>query len=107
STGLLLSAAIAENRQKERSLVAINQRKDEFLAMLGHELRNPLAPVINSLTLLRAPGITAAQRAESLNIMERQLGQITRLVNDIVDASGMAHGKINLRKESITAQDAV
>lgn len=80
-----------------------DRRKDHFLAMLGHELRNPLAPIRNAVEILRheeqAPsedGFTAAQARE---MIERQVTHMTRLIDDLLDVSRIANGKIRLRKE--------
>ncbi|HEV3009923.1 MAG TPA: PAS domain-containing sensor histidine kinase [Burkholderiales bacterium] len=78
-----------------------DRRKDEFLAMLGHELRNPLAPIRNGLHLLRvsAPGSEAAEQARGM--MERQLNHLIRLVDDLLEVSRIRSGKIELRREPI------
>jgi signal transduction histidine kinase len=76
------------------------QRKDEFLAVLAHELRNPLAPIRTSLEILRrVPEGPAAQRAR--DIAERQLRQMVRLVDDLLDVSRISRGKIVLQKERV------
>jgi len=71
--------------------------KDEFLAMLGHELRNPLAPIVTALQLLRMSGV--ATRAQ--DVLERQVGHMLRLIDDLLDVSRITSGKIELRKEPI------
>ena len=78
-----------------------DQRKDEFLATLAHELRNPLAPIRNGLQIMRlAPGnAEASERIRSM--MERQLGQMVHLIDDLLDLSRISRGKIDLRKERI------
>ena len=78
-----------------------DRRKDEFLAMLGHELRNPLAPIRNGLHLLRvsAPGSEAAEQARGM--MERQLNHLIRLVDDLLEVSRIRSGKIELRREPV------
>jgi PAS domain S-box-containing protein len=83
------------------------QRKDEFLATLAHELRNPLAPIRNGLQIMRlAPGDAAAtERIRSM--MERQLGQMVHLIDDLLDLSRISRGKIDLRKERIELAVAV
>jgi PAS domain S-box-containing protein len=83
----------AELREEER-------RKDEFLAVLAHELRNPLAPLRNALHLLRSePERAVAEQARE--IMERQLENVVRLVDDLLDVSRLMSGKVDLRKESL------
>jgi signal transduction histidine kinase/ActR/RegA family two-component response regulator len=69
--------------------------KDEFLAMLGHELRNPLAPMVTALQILRTKGIVSREH----EILERQVMQQMRLVDDLLDVSRIARGKVELRKE--------
>ena len=68
--------------------------KDEFLAMLGHELRNPLAPIRNALHLMQKPGATNAVVTWGREIIDRQTDHLTRLVDDLLDVSRIAHGKI-------------
>ena len=87
-------AARAEAEQANRS-------KDEFLAMLAHELRNPLAPILSSLLYLRAPGVDAADRGWAIAIMDRQVRHMTRLIDDLLDVSRITRGKIDLRKERV------
>ncbi len=73
---------------------AANRAKDEFLAMLGHELRNPLSPIVTALQLLRMRGIDLRE----LSIIDRQVGHLIRLVDDLLDISRITRGKIELRK---------
>ena len=78
-----------------------DQRKDEFLATLAHELRNPLAPISNSLHLLRLSGELDPAVARVRDIMERQVAHLVRLVDDLLEVSRITRGKIELRKETI------
>jgi signal transduction histidine kinase/ActR/RegA family two-component response regulator len=80
-----------------------NRAKDEFLAMLGHELRNPLAPIVTALRLmtLRNPDAHQTER----RILERQVSHLTRLVDDLLDVSRFARGKVQLRRELIDIRD--
>jgi signal transduction histidine kinase len=82
---------------------AANRAKDEFLAMLGHELRNPLAPIVTALEL------TAERDGESLErkIIERQVHQLQRLVDDLLDASRIRRGTVELERRIIDLADAV
>jgi signal transduction histidine kinase len=89
------------HRQQAAALEEINRRKDEFLAMLGHELRNPLAPVRNALQVIRLRGDDPSTRAWVEGVLERQLGHMTRLVDDLLDASRIGRGKILLRRERL------
>jgi signal transduction histidine kinase/CheY-like chemotaxis protein len=94
------AAAEAQNRL----LVALSEadrRKDEFLAMLAHELRNPLAPIRNSLHIMKRAGVDAAVVGRVREMMERQVQQMTRLVDDLLDVSRITRGKIELRKEAV------
>ncbi len=89
-----------EQRVAERTaeLRESDKRKDEFLAMLAHELRNPLAPVRNSLHLVRESEDESV-RANALDVMDRQLGHLVRLVDDLLDVSRITTGKLELRAE--------
>jgi PAS domain S-box-containing protein len=89
------------NSQLVAKLRHADQRKDEFLATLAHELRNPLAPIRNSLQILRMPGIDAETVELSREMMERQVHHLVRLVDDLLDVSRVMRGKIELRKERI------
>ena len=88
-------------RASEAALREADRRKDEFLAMLSHELRNPLAPIRNSLYILdrAAPGGTQATEAQA--IIDRQVAQLTRLVDDLLDVTRIARGKIQLQRERL------
>ena len=94
-------------REAERKLSEAGRKKDEFLATLAHELRNPLAPIRNGLQIMRlAPGNTDAnERIRSM--MERQLSQMVHLVDDLLDLSRISRGKIDLRKERINVANAI
>jgi CheY-like chemotaxis protein len=76
-----------------------DQRKDEFLAMLAHELRNPLAPIRNALQVLKLAGADGAIAAQARGMAERQVEALTRLVDDLLDVSRIMRGKIELRRE--------
>ncbi len=85
----------------EESLRDASRRKDEFLATLAHELRNPLAPICNGLHILRLAGNDGKSLAPIQIMMERQLGQMVRLVDDLLDVNRINNGKIELRKERL------
>jgi PAS domain S-box-containing protein len=84
----------SEAREAER-------RKDEFLAMLAHELRNPLAPIRNALHIMNQPGTDATAVEGLREMMERQVQHMTRMVDDLLDVSRITRGKIALRKEVV------
>jgi two-component system CheB/CheR fusion protein len=94
-----------ELRAANERLVEADRRKNEFLAILSHELRNPLAPIRNSLHILEraAPGGERAKRAQA--VIERQVGQMTRLVEDLLDLTRITRGKIQLRRELLDLDD--
>jgi PAS domain S-box-containing protein len=84
-----------------------DRRKDEFLATLAHELRNPLAPIRNAVELLRRSDGDTALIEQSRNIMERQLEQMVRLIDDLLDVSRISRGKLRLRKERVELAEVV
>ena len=96
-----------EREQLVARLQEQDQRKDEFLATLAHELRNPLAPIRNGLQIMRlAPNDADATERIRL-MMERQLGQMVHLIDDLLDLSRISRGKIDLRKERIELASAI
>jgi signal transduction histidine kinase len=88
-------------------LASADRRKDEFLAMLAHELRNPMAPIVNAVELLRMPGASPAVVARALDALERQTAHMVRLVDDLLDLSRVTTGKIELRREPVTLSSIV
>ena len=95
-------AAVAiENTQLYQALREADRRKDEFLATLAHELRNPLAPIRNSLQILKMPRVDADMVERSRSMMERQVHHLVRLVDDLLDVSRVMRGKIELRRERV------
>ncbi|WP_437669303.1 hybrid sensor histidine kinase/response regulator [Sorangium sp. So ce131] len=91
-----LTALVAELKQTQDALREADRRKDEFLAMLAHELRNPLAPLLNAVELLKVAGPQGSIVERARTIMERQVGHMTRLVDDLLDISRISRGKIAL-----------
>jgi PAS domain S-box-containing protein len=89
---------ITERKKAEDELADANRRKDEFLAMLGHELRNPLAPVLNGLRLLERQGRDNPAIQQTVAMIDRQMGRIVRLVDDLLDVARITKGKIQLRR---------
>jgi signal transduction histidine kinase/ActR/RegA family two-component response regulator len=92
------NAMLAEIGRRSEALRAADQRKDEFLATLAHELRNPLAPVRNALEILRLAGDDPAKAAKAREMMQRQVAQLVRLVDDLIDVSRITTGKLAVRK---------
>jgi len=84
-----------------RQLQETDRRKDEFLATLAHELRNPLAPIRNALQIMRIKSSDAVAAEQARSMMERQLGQMVRIIDDLLDVSRLSRGKLTLRKERI------
>jgi PAS domain S-box-containing protein len=100
ATDLAHRAAVAvENTQLYQALREADRRKDEFLATLAHELRNPLAPIRNALQILKMPRVDAGTVERSLDMMERQVHHLVRMVDDLLDVSRVMRGKIELRRE--------
>ncbi len=96
---------LAESRQYAEALKEADYRKDEFLATLAHELRNPLAPIRNGLQILRMAPENDSR--EVRDIMDRQLSHLVRLIDDLLDVSRVSQGKIDLRKAQVTVQDVI
>jgi PAS domain S-box-containing protein len=94
-------------RQSEESLREADRRKDEFLATLAHELRNPLAPIRHGLHLLRLVDHNSEAAEQARAIMERQTLQLVRLVDDLLEVSRVSRGKIDLRQEPLELADVV
>ncbi len=98
-----IAGAVFNTTQRRRAEIALhesNQRKDDFLAVLSHELRNPLAPIRNALALLRESD-SQEVRERALPIIERQVRQIGRLVDDLLDVSRLTNGRLTLRREPV------
>jgi two-component system CheB/CheR fusion protein len=90
-----------ELRHRLADLAEADRQKNEFLAMLAHELRNPLAPMRNALHLMKMPGADDNTVRTSRDMMERQMHQLVRLVDDLLDVSRIIRGKIDLRREPV------
>jgi PAS domain S-box-containing protein len=90
-----------ELRQRVEKLAEADRRKDEFLAMLAHELRNPLAPVLNGLQVLRLAESDHELLEQARAMMERQIRHMTRLVDDLLDVSRITRGKVQVRRERL------
>jgi signal transduction histidine kinase len=108
------AAANLERKVQERTeelakandaLREVNRRKDEFLSTLGHELRNPLAPILNALEIMRLSENDIDTINRQRERLERQVGQMVRLVDDLLDVSRITTGKLRLTPEPLTLQD--
>jgi len=93
------SVDITDIKKSEDALKEADRRKDEFLATLAHELRNPLAPLCNGLQIMRLAEQNPSAIEQARNMMERQLKHMVRLVDDLLEVSRISSGKITLRKE--------
>lgn len=92
-------ADVTNRKIQERELVEADRRKDEFLATLAHELRNPLAPIRQAATILRNENAGDAQKRWSSNVIERQVQHMSVLLDDLLDVSRITHGTLQLRKQ--------
>jgi signal transduction histidine kinase/CheY-like chemotaxis protein len=98
---------LAEAGRRAEALREADRRKDEFLATLAHELRNPLAPIRNALEILRLAGEDPERARIAREMMERQLAHMVRLVDDLIDVSRITTGKLAVRKTVVDLQDVV
>lgn len=101
-------------RERTEELANVNQalreadrRKDEFLSTLGHELRNPLAPILNALEIMRLAGDKPDVVGRQRDRLDRQVGQMVRLVGDLLDVSRITTGKLRLTPDPVTLQEVV
>src|SRR5579875_223458 len=101
-------AAIAlDNARLYRNIQEADRHKNEFLSMLAHELRNPLAPIRNAIQILRQRSLAEPEIVDLREMIDRQVRHLTRLVDDLLDLSRITRGKIHLQIESVTAADIV
>jgi signal transduction histidine kinase len=98
-----LKEATVEAERARALAESANRSKDEFLAMLGHELRNPLSPILTALQVMRMRGADSREQA----LIERQMGHVMRLVDDLLDISRITRGKIDLRKSRVELSQVV
>ena len=106
---------ISERRKLERQMLEqaaelsdLHRRKDEFLAMLSHELRSPLAPIANAVQLLGLPnGVESILQRQARGIIERQVGQLQHLVDDLLEVSRITTGRVQLRRERVTIRGVI
>ncbi|HEY2909428.1 MAG TPA: ATP-binding protein, partial [Gemmataceae bacterium] len=102
-----VAAVAIENARLYGELREQDRRKDEFLALLAHELRNPLAPIRNGLQVLRLAGADADAGAPTRAMMERQLAHMVRLIDDLLDVSRISTNKMELRRSRVLLADAL
>ena len=105
-----LAAEVAERRAAERALREVDRRKDAFLATLAHELRNPLAPLTSATEILSRTRDTpegGERRERALRVMERQVGHMVRLIDELLDISRIKHGKLELHREWISLEAVI
>ncbi|HEY7313938.1 MAG TPA: ATP-binding protein [Gemmataceae bacterium] len=95
------AADLLERKQAEQALRDADRKKDEFLATLAHELRNPLAPIRNAVQILKANGPPHSELDWARGVLERQLQLMARLLEDLLDVSRISRGKLELRKERV------
>lgn len=98
---------LEEQERTQAELRKVDRRKDEFLATLAHELRNPISPIQNALDLLELSQMSLQEETELREIMRRQVKQLTRLVDDLLDVSRITRGRIRLERQTIDLRDAV
>ena len=98
---------ITSFKNAEASLRTADQLKDEFIAMLAHELRNPLAPITNIVQMMRTQALDEKTLAWAHDVLDRQLRNVGRMVDDLLDVSSISHGKIQLHRERVELGDLV
>jgi two-component system, chemotaxis family, CheB/CheR fusion protein len=98
---------VVEDSRLYHELLDASRRKDEFLAMLAHELRNPLVPIRNAMEIFRLKSAADPEIHEVAEMVERQIQQLTRLVDDLLDVSRVGHGKINLQMKPVDLKAVV
>ena len=102
-----LRCEVEQRKRAEEALREADRRKDEFLAMLAHELRNPLAPIRNALEVMKRADAAPDMLRRTREMMERQVQVMARLVEDLLDVSRITRGKVELRKERVDLRAVV
>jgi CheY-like chemotaxis protein len=92
---------VTEQKRVEQALAEANRRKDEFLSMLAHELRNPLAPIRNAVALMRLQSARSPEFTGVCELLDRNVLQLVRLVDDLLDVSRISHGKIRVERNQV------
>ncbi len=103
----ILFKDLTAQKRAEETRRTEEQRKDEFLAILAHELRNPLAPIRTAVGLLRQPSVREPLRERARDIIERQVAHMARLVDDLLDISRLSRGQIVLHRSSVNLSDVL
>ncbi|MBA2113199.1 ATP-binding protein [Bremerella alba] len=101
------SRDITQRKEFEQHLLETHRQKDEFLATLAHELRNPLAPIRTGLQLLKFDHVSEEDATDAIDIMERQIAHLVHLVDDLLDVSRVTSGKIILRNEPVDLRSMI
>ncbi|HUR41035.1 MAG TPA: ATP-binding protein [Verrucomicrobiae bacterium] len=101
------SSDVTHRKEQERALQAADRRKDEFLAVLAHELRNPLAPIQQAAMISNAPHATESQKRWSHEVIQRQVKHMALLLEDLLDVSRITRGKLELRKSAVELRSAI
>ncbi|MFL5270723.1 MAG: sensor histidine kinase, partial [Anaeromyxobacteraceae bacterium] len=102
-----LEREIAARLRAEEALVEAERRRDEFIAVLSHELRNPLAPILNSVALLDRIGAQTEPARRARAVIERQARHLARMVDDLLDVTRISHGRIELDRALHDVRDLV
>jgi signal transduction histidine kinase/ActR/RegA family two-component response regulator len=102
-----LQAVAADLRDREEALREADRSKDEFLAVLAHEIRNPLAPIRTAVHLLRLKELPDPQRVKAREVIERQVEHLVRLIDDLLDVARITRGAITLQRERVDVADVV
>jgi two-component system CheB/CheR fusion protein len=98
---------ISDRKAHEAALLEADRRKDEFIATLAHELRNPLAPMRNAATLLTMAGLPLERQQWAIGVISRQIRHMARLLDDLLDAARITRGKLVLQKQAVRLQEVV
>jgi PAS domain S-box-containing protein len=98
---------LAEVQRRSEQLIEADQRKDEFLAMLAHELRNPLAPITSAVEILRLQGTPSPEWQWATDVIDKQMEHMIRLIDDLLDVSRITRNKLELRKERVEVSQIV
>ena len=104
---VLVFRDVTVRRHLDRSLREADQRKNEFLATLAHELRNPLAPIRNSIALLHLSGTSDPHLREARDVIDRQVDQMSRLLDDLLDVNRLDRKKLHIRKERVALSSVI